>query len=139
MDVKRHLVSVSLVWLVVCGLVLLMGQVLGFDLAVSPGWQVLVYWVLVSVFCLLWYLTAVCLFFPRVRGWGWMAFLLGLGSVLGSLGVGFLHEGGYPGFRHPGLEGLFLLAALGAAGVVLSVRVYRPVLLWVGRALGVGV
>lgn len=68
----------AVAWLAVSALIMFLQRGLDVDVAVSPGWEVALYYGLLIPFGMMWYVASAYLFLPRVRGWLW----IGLGLLV---------------------------------------------------------
>ena len=127
-------VKVSLIWyvfsLAVCVSLLVLDHLVGFDASHSRTWQLVLYYLLFGSLSLLVYAAVTYLFFPRVVGWWWLSLVLAVLVLVGTLGIGLLHEGAYPGPRDPRFGDLLALFTVASPFAVI---LFRLVMLRLGR------
>ena len=119
----------ALVSLAACGLFLFFDHGMGFDIAFSPAWQVVLFYLALVPFGLMLFFMVVYLLFPRTRGWEWLALGLGVLVLAGVLALGWHQEGSYSGFRDHRVDDL--AAVVGVISAFSAVLLSAVRLAWV--------
>ena len=110
----------AVTWLAVSAPLMFLQHGLDVDVAVSPAWQVALYYGLLIPLGMMWYAACAYLFLPRIRGWLWMALAL-LASLLAIMSaIGWWVEGSDLGLRSSRLQDLVaLFVVLSPVAVIL--------------------
>ena len=113
----------AVAWIALCGPLMFLQHGLAVDVAVSPAWQVFLYYGLLIPNGMMWFVASAYLFLPRVRGWLWTALglLVCLLAVVAMVGWGL--EGADLGLRSHVTEDLVALFAVLAPFSVILFRV----------------
>ena len=98
---------------------------LDLDVAVSPAWEVALYYGLLIPFGAMWYAASAYLFLPRIRGWLWIAFALLVCQLVAMAVVGWGLEGPELGLRSSRVEDLVALFAVLSPFTVMLFRLGR--------------